>query len=110
VGRIARIENGDLTGRRPPTLARLKLWLQAGVRVERRPDWLFVKLDTHGTQDANAAMLLGEPMRRFHISLLELATRDEKFRYYYVTTWEMAALVHGAESRATDPAAILSGR
>ena len=107
-GVLPRIENGDLTGRRPPTLARLALWLQAGVQVAGRPDWSFVKLHTHGTQDANAAMLLGEPMRQFHAALRDWAARDDGFRYYYVTAWEMAALARAAESGATDPAAVLS--
>jgi hypothetical protein len=106
-GIIPRLENGDLTGLRPPTLDRLKLWLGAGVRVAGRPNWHFVKLHTHGVKDVNAAMLLGEPMRQFHASLRDLAQRDERFRYYYVTAWEMASLVLAAEAGATDPAAVL---
>ena len=47
-GFIPGIENGDLTGYRPPTLARLKLWLKTVIHVVGRPDWVFIKLHTHG--------------------------------------------------------------
>ena len=109
-GVLPRLENGDLTGLRPPTLSRLKLWMEAGVTVAGRPDWLFVKLHTHGTKDANAPMLLGQPMRQFHTSLRDLAAHDGGFRYYYVTVWELAALVWAAEAGATDPAEVLAGQ
>lgn len=108
-GFLPRLENGDLTGRRPPTMDRLKLWLQAGVRVIGQNDWRFIKLHTHGTQDANANMLLGQPMADFHAALRKFATEQPWFRYYYVTAYEMAALVRAAESKVPDPAVVLRG-
>ena len=71
--------------------------MQAGVSVVGRENWVFVKLHTHSAQESNAAMLLGEPMRRFHESLTDLSKRNEEFRYYYVTAREIAALVKQAE-------------
>jgi hypothetical protein len=106
-GVLPRIENGDLTGRRPPTLDRLKLWLQAGVCVTGRPEWRFVKLHTHGAQEANSAMLLGEPMRRFHAGLADLARQNDCFRYYYVTARELALLTQAAEAGEANPANVL---
>lgn len=102
-GLLPRLENGDLHVRRPPTPSRLKCWLGAGVGVVGRPDWIFVKLHTHGAQEANAAMLLGEPMRRFHESLAQWSAGDSRIRYYYVTARELAELVHQAEAGATEP-------
>jgi hypothetical protein len=102
-GVLPRLENGDLHGGHPPDEQRLRLWLRAGVGVVGRPEWRFVKLHTHGAQERNAAMLLGEPMRRFHESLAELARRQADFRYYYVTAREMADLVRQAEAGATEP-------
>jgi len=102
-GLLPRLENGDLTGRRPASLARFRLWCGAGVRVAGREDWLFVKLHTHGAQEGNANMLLGEPMRRFHLDLSALALENPNFRFYYVTARELAALVLQAESGQLDP-------
>lgn len=106
-GILPRIENGDLTGRRPPTMRRLDLWLNAGVAVLGRPNWRFIKLHTHGAQEANAAMLLGDPMRRFHTALAEYARPRGDFRYYYVTPWEMTQLAIAAQAGQTDPNAVL---
>jgi parallel beta-helix repeat protein len=97
-GAIPRVENGCLQANQVPTMARLDLWLRAGVRIPTRPDWYFVKLHTHGAPEANAAMLLGEPMRRFHAGLASRAEQDSHFRYHYVTAREMYNLVKAAES------------
>jgi hypothetical protein len=102
-GLLPRLENGDLRGGRPATVSRFQNWLSAGVGVAGRPDWIFVKLHTHGAQEANAEVLLGEPTRRFHKSLGEWARKDSRIRYYYVTAWQLAQLVHQAEAGATEP-------
>jgi hypothetical protein len=102
-GLLPRVENGDLTGRRPASAYRFRLWCSANVCVAGREDWLFIKLHTHGAQDANLRMLLGPPMRRFHEDLASLAESHPTFRYYYVTAREMAALVHQAESGQIHP-------
>jgi hypothetical protein len=104
-GVVPRLENGDLLGVRPPDIDRFRLWCSAGVCVAGREDWLFVKLHTHGAHEMNTKMLLGEPMRRFHQGLHELALRNRYFKYYYVTAREMAGLVHQAEAGFTLPAA-----
>lgn len=97
------LENGDLHGNFPPCERRLRLWLQAGVGVAGRPDWIFIKLHTHGAPEQNAAALLGEPMRRFHQTLQTWRRQNDGFHYYYVTAREMAELVHQAERGAVVP-------
>lgn len=107
LGFLPGIENGDLTGRMPPSINRLNLWVQAGVRVAGRDDWSFVKLHTHGAQEANSEMLLGEANRSFHQALARHAA-DRGFRYYYVTALEMAALVRQAEEGGQTPDFLLT--
>jgi hypothetical protein len=102
-GLLPGIENGDLTAKRPATLARLVHWLQARVRVVGRDDWTFIKLHTHGAQEANASMFLDGPMREFHQALSRYAAAHEGFHYYYVTAFEMAQLVKQAEQGAAKP-------
>jgi len=104
-GLLPRLENGDLLPVRPPSLKRFWLWCAAGVRVAGRADWLFIKLHTHGAQEANMEMLLGEPMRRFHEELRQFAAEHSQLKYYYVTAREMASLVHQAEAGHAVPAA-----
>jgi hypothetical protein len=97
-GFLPRLENGCLQGNQPPTIERLQLWLRARVQVPSRPDWFFVKLHTHGCNEFNQAVVLGEPMVRFHEALAERARRDRDFHYHYVTAREMFNLVKAAEA------------
>ncbi len=57
------IENADLCTGAPPTAGRVRAWLGARVCVAGRPDWLFVKLHTHGCKEANMGLLLGRRCR-----------------------------------------------
>lgn len=101
LGLIPAIENADLTGRRPPTLDRFRRWVQTGVHVAGRPNWVFVKLHTHGCKDANTGMLLGRAMQDFHAGLAAWSAEGDERRYHYVTAWELAQLVHTAERGGT---------
>ena len=102
-GLLPRIENADLTRRNPPTVPRFELWLDAGVHVLGRPDWLFVKLRTHGCQPDNQRMWLEGAAREFHRSLARYAAERPGLRYHYVTAWEMAQLVRQAEAGHAEP-------
>lgn len=96
-GLLPRIENGGLQKSQPPDAKRLDLWLRARVNVVTKPNWLFVKLHTHGVNEPNQDVLLGEPMVRFHEALRERANRDPLFRFHYVTAREMANIALAAE-------------
>lgn len=97
LGLIPRIENADIHTGFAPSWRRMQLWLQSGVQVLGQPNWLFVKLHTHGCKDGNIDTLLGEPTVRFHEDLARIAAEHPNFRFHYVTAWEMAQLVHAAE-------------
>lgn len=96
-GVLPRIENADLTGANPPRMDRARLWTRCGVQVEGRPEWLFIKLHTHGAIPRNSGMLLGEPMRAFHEQLLANFNDGKRYRVHYVTAREMVNIVHAAE-------------
>ena len=97
-GLFPRIENGDLTAANPPTRDRLRLWLDCRIAVEGRPNWLFIKLHTHGAKPENTRMLLGEPMRAFHRALEEIAAADHTIRFHYVSARELVNILHAAEA------------
>jgi hypothetical protein len=96
-GIMPTIENACLQKTQPPDRSRVDLWLRAGVQVATRPDWYFVKLHTHGVNEPNQDVLLGESMVRFHEALQERADRDPLFRFHYVTAREMANIALAAE-------------
>jgi hypothetical protein len=97
-GVVPRVENGNLQHNQPPSMARLELWLRAGIRVPARPDWAFVKLHTHGAPERNADVLLGPAMVAFHEGLARRAREDPRFHYHYVTAREMYNLARAAEA------------
>jgi len=96
-GVLPTIENSCLQKSQPPSEARLELWLRANVKIPTHPEWFFVKLHTHGVNEPNQDVLLGEPMVRFHEALRERANRDPLFRFHYVTAREMANIALAAE-------------
>lgn len=97
-GFLPGIENSDLTATNPPTMARLRVWQECRISVVGRPNWMFIKLHTHGAKRENTQMFLGEPMRAFHQSLAKLSARDPSMRYHYVTAREMVNIIHAAEA------------
>ncbi|HJZ54353.1 MAG TPA: hypothetical protein VKE74_05320 [Gemmataceae bacterium] len=96
-GVLPRVENGCIQGNQPATIGRVKDWLRARVQVPTRPDWCFVKLHTHGANEQNMPVLLGEPMVRFHRDLARLAAENPMFQYHYVSAREMYNLARAAE-------------
>jgi hypothetical protein len=97
-----RIENGNLSGSQPPARNRIPRWLQACVCVQQRPDWVFVKLHTHGAQESIASQLLGPSMCDLHAGLREHA-KQQGYAFYYVTARELTQLIHQAERGIAAP-------
>ena len=82
----------------PPTGERSSLWVEAGIGVIGRPEWVFVKVYTHGAIEENAAVLLGPAMERFHLEIGRRFNDGRRYRLHYVTAREMANLVCAAEA------------
>ena len=99
-GVLPRIEHSDVSGSNPPTPARADLWVRQHIHVRGRPDWVFVKVHTHGCQEKNMEVLLGEPMRRLHGHLTTAYNDGEQCRLHYVTTREMVNIIRAAEAGA----------
>lgn len=97
-GVIPRIEDGWLTAENPPTVERMRLWMECRVCVKGRPNWYFAKLHTRSSRPENLSMLLGEPMRAFYRGLAKLAEKDNTLRFHFVTARELVNILHAAES------------
>ncbi len=108
-GIMPRIENADMHAGRPADWHRMQLWLRSAVHVAGQPNWLFVKLHTHGCKDGNIDTLLSGQMQQFHQQLSVHARANPRFRYHYVTAWEMAQLVHQAEAGAAVSSVVPAG-
>jgi len=90
--RFGRVENGSLTDINPPSLRRLNLWKKAGITVEGRPDWIFIKLHTHGMDPTQTDTVLRAPMQRFLEQMIASAP-DRGETLHFVSAREMANII-----------------
>ena len=96
-GIFPRLENADLTRINPPTAQRMDLWKHLHIHVTGRPEWVFIKLHTHGAPPPNNDIFLGDTYRRFHEHLTTHYTPEQGWRLHYVSAREMVNIVHAAE-------------
>ncbi len=97
-GILPRIENGDIRSINPPTPDRIDLWMEAGIHVQGRPEWLFVKVYTHGTQEGDMDCLLGEPVDQMFSYLEQRYNDGDNYRLHYVSAREMFNIIKAAEA------------
>lgn len=84
-----RIESAAITARDPGTPSRIRTWVKQNIHVEGRPEWVFVKIHTHGAPDREGASLLGEPGRAMHRELTTRYNDGRSWVLHYVTAREM---------------------
>lgn len=92
---IGRIEDGALTTFNLPSLRRLRLWQRAKIVVLGRPEWLFVKLDTHAMDPRDTDAVLREPMQHFLRELIDGASERQQV-LHFVTAREMVNILLAA--------------
>lgn len=97
-GLLPATETGDISAAAPPTRARADAWVRTRVCVSGRPDWVFVKVHTHGCNDRNRPILLGERMRALHDYLTERYNDGSRWQLHYVTAREMYNIIKAAEA------------
>lgn len=81
---LPRLEKGELAGNDMPTPARARLWLSLAPRIG---DDVFIKLYTHGTQEANSAALLSSGLRNA-IRWTAEACAEAGMELYFASAWQ----------------------
>ena len=108
-GFLPRIENGELSADNPPSKDRVDLWIKTHIHVQGQPNWIFVKLHTHGANEHNMGVLLGEPMERMWTYLETEYNDGRRYCLHYVTAYDLFKLAKAAESgAASDPSRYLA--
>lgn len=101
-----RLEDGHLTDIDPPSRYRLSRWVRQNIHVAGRPDWVFVKVHTHGAPEHITASLLGEGGHELHRELTTRYNDGKKWVLHYVTAREMyniaMAATHGMTGNPND--------
>ena len=100
-GCLPRIENADIRRSSPPRMDRTDLWVKTGVHVAGRPEWIVVKVHTHGTQEQDIDTILG-PATDAMFSDLERRYNDGvRYALHYVTARETYNIIKAAEAGKT---------
>jgi hypothetical protein len=89
-----RFEGSALESFAPPSPFRLPSWLAAHIHVVGRPEWVFVKLHTHGLQSWDA--FLG-PGATAMFEAMTSTWNQGPFRLHFVTAREMYNIIKAAE-------------
>ncbi len=92
------IENGALTSNNPPSPRRADLWVRVGIAVRRWPNWIFVKVHTHGAQEAIASQLLNEGLSSLYSDLLRRYNDGGRFLLHFVRPREVYYCVKALEA------------
>ena len=96
-GLLPAIENGDVSAASPPAPHRARSWVRLRVCVAGRPDWVFIKVHTHGCKEANTRVVLGPPMQTLHEWLGVHYNDGIQYKLHYVTAREMYNIIKAAE-------------
>jgi hypothetical protein len=73
-------------------------WIRTAVHVHGRPDWIFVKIHTHGTQEGDMDTLLGSAADAMHAHLERNYNDGERHVLHYVTAREVYNIIKAAEA------------
>ncbi|MFN3653454.1 MAG: hypothetical protein ACK47B_28070 [Armatimonadota bacterium] len=92
-----RLDDGQLTGGNPWRPDRVDAWVAAGVHVIDRPEWIFVKLHTHGCADSTRLALLKGELDRLWTDLERRYNDGDRYRLHYVTARESYNILRAAE-------------
>ncbi len=98
-GVIPRIENGCLSHESLPSITRLKIWENQHIHVCGRPDIVFIKLYTHGTQEKTSKLFFEDGALDRLFSMLENSFNNvNQYKLYYVSPRKMYNVVKGLEA------------
>jgi hypothetical protein len=99
-----RLEYGALTAHDCATAARVRTWVSQHIHVAGRPEWVFVKVYTHGAPEQQAASLLGPGGHALHEVLTTTYNDGVLWKLHYVTAREMFNIARAAMAGKTgDP-------
>ena len=94
----------DVTDHNPAKPARVDRWVQRGVGVKGRPEWVFVKVQTHGARPDAWDACFGRRAEALYSYLADRYNDGVRWRLHYVTAREAHNMVKAAERGETgDP-------
>lgn len=96
-GIFPRIENADVRAGCPPTRERIDGWVKAGIHVVGRPEWIIVKVHTHGAEEGDMDTLLGSAMDDAYTYMESRYNDGGHWKLHYVSARETYNIIKAAE-------------
>ncbi len=97
-GFIPQIENSDIRTSMLPTKSRIDLWVKTAIHVKGNPNWIFIKVHTHGTQERDMDTLLGKPFDDMCEYLESKYNDGSEYSLHYVSSREMYNIIKATEA------------
>jgi hypothetical protein len=91
-------DDGSITNIFPGDPVRVDYWVDTAIHVPGRPEWIFIKLYTHGNSSADKEANLGEASDRMYEYLESNYNDGVRYRLHYVTAREFYNIVKAAEA------------
>jgi hypothetical protein len=92
------IEQANIDVKDYPFAARIDYWINKRIHVPGRPEWLFVKIHTHGVREEDREVLLGKPAENMYSHLESKYNDENKYLLHYVSAREMYNIIKAAEA------------
>ena len=96
------VEKSNLDHNDIPTRLRMDTWVKSNIHVKNRPQWIFVKVHTHGAREEDFDVCLGDLACKMHNYLGAYYNDGERFKLHYVTAREAYNIVKAAEAGESD--------
>jgi hypothetical protein len=91
-----RLEYGAIQPENPPNAPRIRTWVSQHIHVGGRPEWVFVKVYTHGAWEEQADSFFGAGGNALHDVLTTTYNDGERWSLHYVTAREMFNIARAA--------------
>jgi hypothetical protein len=92
------IEVSNLDKMDYPFPSRIDYWIKNALIIKGKPDWLFIKLHTHGCREVDFDSLFGVQAENMYGYLESKFNDKNKYFLHYVTAREMYNIIKAAEA------------
>ncbi len=97
----ASVENANVDDAMPPVPSRIDQWIDTNIHVKGRPEWIFVKIHTHGSRESSFPVYFEEPAEKMFRHLLERYNDGKDYVLHFVTAREAYNIIKAAEAGYT---------
>ena len=98
LGFFPNIEDGNIHKGNVFDKSKINLWIKAGIHVQGKEDWIFVKIFTHGAPEKNYETVLGSDAERLFDYLTQKYNDGQNYILHFVTSREMYNIIKAAEN------------